>query len=127
MRRFLLLLFFAVLGVALLPACRREERRFSEPASFNGASRVDDEPSTKKSGIVLGPYFRNAWAMGERQRLYSQMNCVGCHGHGGGGMGPPLMDGKWRHGSGATASSARPWRSDQTCAFPTKSCSFRYP
>jgi cytochrome c oxidase cbb3-type subunit 3 len=26
------------------------------------------------------------------------MNCVGCHAHGGGGMGPPLMDNKWRYG-----------------------------
>jgi len=26
------------------------------------------------------------------------MNCVGCHSHGGGGMGPALMDGKWRYG-----------------------------
>ena len=27
-----------------------------------------------------------------------QMNCVGCHSHGGGGMGPPLMDDEWRYG-----------------------------
>jgi cytochrome c oxidase cbb3-type subunit 3 len=26
------------------------------------------------------------------------MNCVGCHSHGGGGMGPPLMDDEWRYG-----------------------------
>ncbi len=26
------------------------------------------------------------------------MNCVGCHSHGGGGMGPALMDAKWRYG-----------------------------
>ena len=26
------------------------------------------------------------------------MNCVGCHSHGGGGMGPALMDGQWRYG-----------------------------
>jgi len=27
------------------------------------------------------------------------MNCVGCHSHGGGGMGPALMDSKWIYGS----------------------------
>ena len=27
------------------------------------------------------------------------MNCVGCHSHGGGGMGPALMDDEWRYGS----------------------------
>jgi cytochrome c oxidase cbb3-type subunit 3 len=26
------------------------------------------------------------------------MNCNGCHSHGGGGMGPPLMDNEWRYG-----------------------------
>jgi cytochrome c oxidase cbb3-type subunit III len=30
--------------------------------------------------------------------LFAQMNCSGCHSHGGGGMGPALMDGKWRYG-----------------------------
>ncbi|WP_333792954.1 c-type cytochrome [Hyphomicrobium sp.] len=33
------------------------------------------------------------------KQLYSAMNCVGCHFHGGGGMGPPLMDTKWIYGS----------------------------
>jgi cytochrome c oxidase cbb3-type subunit 3 len=36
--------------------------------------------------------------MNEGQRLYAQMNCVGCHAHGGGGMGPALMDGRWIYG-----------------------------
>jgi cytochrome c oxidase cbb3-type subunit 3 len=44
-------------------------------------------------------YERNAAALSEGQRLYSAMNCVGCHAHGGGGMGPPLMDDKWIYGS----------------------------
>jgi len=47
---------------------------------------------------VGGPYTDNAWGMGEGQRLYAQMNCLGCHAHGGGGMGPPLMDEKWIYG-----------------------------
>lgn len=33
------------------------------------------------------------------RQLYAAMNCVGCHSHGGGGMGPPLMDDKWIYGS----------------------------
>jgi cytochrome c oxidase cbb3-type subunit 3 len=32
-------------------------------------------------------------------QLYAAMNCVGCHSHGGGGMGPPLMDKTWIYGS----------------------------
>ncbi len=31
-------------------------------------------------------------------QLYNQMNCVGCHFNGGGGIGPPLMDTSWTYG-----------------------------
>lgn len=31
------------------------------------------------------------------------MNCVGCHAHGGGAMGPALMDDEWRYGGSMTA------------------------
>ena len=41
----------------------------------------------------------NANAIAQGQQLYMQMNCVGCHSHGGGGMGPALMDDQWRYGS----------------------------
>ena len=44
-------------------------------------------------------YEENAFHIGEGGRLYKQMNCVGCHANGGGGMGPPLMDDKWIYGA----------------------------
>jgi mono/diheme cytochrome c family protein len=44
-------------------------------------------------------YEKNGWAMSEGKRLFAAFNCVGCHGHGGGGMGPALMDQKWLYGS----------------------------
>jgi cytochrome c oxidase cbb3-type subunit 3 len=44
-------------------------------------------------------YSRNAFALSEGKRLYTYMNCVGCHAHGGGGMGPALMDSLWLYGS----------------------------
>lgn len=83
------LLAFALL---LVGACRREERRFSEPARSKHGDHA-----------ALVRYSEDAWAIGEGQRLFSQMNCVGCHAHGGGGMGPPLMDEKWRYGSSVDA------------------------
>jgi cytochrome c oxidase cbb3-type subunit III len=46
----------------------------------------------------LAAYERNANALSQGQQLYVQMNCVGCHFHGGGGMGPALMDDEWRYG-----------------------------
>jgi cytochrome c oxidase cbb3-type subunit 3 len=47
---------------------------------------------------VKNPYEGNAYALSEGQRLFSAYNCVGCHAHGGGGSGPPLMDDQWIYG-----------------------------
>jgi cytochrome c oxidase cbb3-type subunit 3 len=44
-------------------------------------------------------YEKNGWSMSEGKRLFAAFNCVGCHGHGGGGMGPALMDTKWIYGN----------------------------
>jgi cytochrome c oxidase cbb3-type subunit III len=98
----------ACLALALafnaLAGCRREERRFSGTAYGSGGAagvRIDGTGGAPMPAAdTTGPYDGNAWAMGEGQRLWSQMNCSGCHFHGGGGMGPPLMDGKWRYGAG---------------------------
>jgi cytochrome c oxidase cbb3-type subunit 3 len=43
-------------------------------------------------------YDNNAPAISEGQFLFSKMNCVGCHAHGGGAIGPALMDDEWRYG-----------------------------
>jgi cytochrome c oxidase cbb3-type subunit 3 len=88
--------------LALVPfvgACRREQRRFSEPPA---ASRLRADPSSAPAHdhAMLELYSEDAWAMSEGQRLFSQMNCSGCHSHGGGGaLGPPLMDSQWLYGS----------------------------
>jgi cytochrome c oxidase cbb3-type subunit 3 len=44
------------------------------------------------------PYEGNAWTVAEGRRFYDAYNCAGCHAHGGGGMGPALMDTVWRYG-----------------------------
>ena len=88
--------FVCAVSVSLLSAaCQREERRFSEPPS---ASELRPDPH-RADQQNLERYAQDAWAMSEGQRLYSQMNCGGCHGHGGGGsIGPPLMDSAWLYG-----------------------------
>jgi cytochrome c oxidase cbb3-type subunit 3 len=53
-------------------------------------------PPTKE---VKGPYDANAFAIAEGKRLFEWFNCVGCHFHGGGGIGPALMDDQWIYGS----------------------------
>jgi cytochrome c oxidase cbb3-type subunit 3 len=86
-------------SVFSISACRREERRFSEPPAASRLNRDNrmDNATTGHANLVR--YSEDAWAVSEGQRLFQQMNCAGCHFHGGGGMGPPLMDAKWRYGS----------------------------
>lgn len=96
--------FFTLLCLGVLAACEREERRFRElPAA---TARVNSQrignlvagPVTPDTA-VRDPYAANSYGLSEGQRLYEWMNCVGCHFHGGGGIGPPLMDHKWIYGS----------------------------
>jgi cytochrome c oxidase cbb3-type subunit 3 len=93
----------AILALALL-ACEREERRFREvpPASEpTNAVRVSDlQPGGMMvSDSTYSTYDENAYAISEGKRLFETMNCAGCHFHGGGGIGPPLMDDEWIYGS----------------------------
>jgi cytochrome c oxidase cbb3-type subunit 3 len=93
-------------GLALAAglACERETRRFRELPPTATA-----DTSLRLSPLEAGPpvrqvrvrsaYEDNAYAVSEGKRLFSQFNCVGCHGHGGGAMGPPLMDAEWIYGS----------------------------
>jgi len=93
-------------SVALLAGgCQREERDFS-PGPASGSA-----PATTAMNTVLGEnadagfreqqrrtYEENAYQIAQGQELYSAFNCVGCHAHGGGDVGPALMDEKWIYG-----------------------------
>ena len=119
------------LAALALSACDREERH-SRAKPMGETIPAGESPDTIWPGgavpQTLDPraklYDNNAPAIAEGQTLYTQMNCVGCHSHGGGGMGPPLMDDEWRYGGriqqiAATIAEGRPngmpaWRSKLT-------------
>ena len=77
--------------------------------------RSTPEQSTTPGGVVLtslqpggappnisgtlAQYQENAYAINEGKRLYDSYNCTGCHAHGGGAIGPALMDERWIYGS----------------------------
>ena len=67
----------------LLGGCEREQRDFHTPP-----------PSDPKGDH----YQRSAYDVQQGKRLFSWMNCVGCHAHGGGAIGPALMDSHWIYG-----------------------------
>jgi cytochrome c oxidase cbb3-type subunit 3 len=84
--------------------CKREERRFTEwppTATADGSVReVQLQPGpTVAHAATRSAYEGNAYAVSEGKRLFGQFNCTGCHFHGGGGIGPPLMDDEWIYGS----------------------------
>lgn len=99
MTRELLLLLCAATSSVGASACDRERRHFTGPPREERLLQRGESIAASDRD-QLHEYGDNAWAMAEGQRLFSQMNCVGCHAHGGGGMGPPLMDARFRYGAG---------------------------
>src|SRR5215203_1690588 len=92
------------LTIAVLISCEREERGFRvEPPHadrINSKRMTTLQPGeTIPQQVVVNEYEGNAYALGEGKRLFSQMNCTGCHANGGGAIGPALMDDKWIYGS----------------------------
>jgi cytochrome c oxidase cbb3-type subunit III len=96
--------WFLFVSAFLLFSCEREERTLvikppsAQQASLPQVSDLVPGPNHKTAPSVPNPDENNSWAMAEGKRLYEAFNCVGCHAHGGGGMGPPLMDEKWIYG-----------------------------
>jgi len=94
----------ALLGILLLSACERENRRFQEnpPTATPTATAVVVSDLQPGPAMVIpsveAPYDDNAWAVSEGKSLFNSMNCSGCHFQGGGGIGPPLMDEEWIYG-----------------------------
>lgn len=90
----------AVVGCAVaLAGCEREARRFRQAATTASPpldSRVSEVQGTARTASA--PYEGNAWSVAQGKRLFVWFNCNGCHGQGGGGMGPALMDDKWLYG-----------------------------
>jgi cytochrome c oxidase cbb3-type subunit III len=84
-----------------ITGCEREKRPFNEPREAREAPAVARTSHQAQGSRVPAdsPYRRNAWGIAEGKRLFSAYNCVGCHSHGGGGMGPALMDSEWIYGS----------------------------
>src|SRR4051812_9204883 len=108
----LLIAFLLICSIS----CKREERSFhvappfaqmSQNIPYNNRVRPGP-PATSTSSTTLPidveraspepqgeQFIHNAQALSDGQTLYAAYNCSGCHAHGGGGMGPPLLDNKW--------------------------------
>ena len=92
-------------AIAALSSCSREDRILRQPPSANDTlNTVQISGLNPGANLIPTPpnsnmYQESAYAVSEGQKLYEAYNCVGCHAHGGGGIGPPLMDRNWIYGS----------------------------
>jgi cytochrome c oxidase cbb3-type subunit 3 len=88
----------------LLSACEREDRDFDAEASKEEKVAVSTlapggEPPQGAVNEEARKLEGNAFAISQGKKLLTWFNCSGCHGNGGGGSGPALMDDKWTYGS----------------------------
>jgi cytochrome c oxidase cbb3-type subunit III len=89
----------AALAMLALAACQRERRPFHDSPPEASVAAESAKATRSDSGVSRqGPYGENAYALNDGKRLFAVFNCMGCHSHGGGGMGPPLMDSAWIYG-----------------------------
>lgn len=92
-----------LLLMLVLENCKREERALvaqPPPTVETQRSRYEVKVASNGESARVRMWFdQNSWSMAQGKQLYDAYNCVGCHAHGGGGMGPPLMDEKWIYGS----------------------------
>lgn len=97
-------LLLLLLCLPSFAGCKREERGFRVAPPAADKVQVNSTSDLRPAGgstpaQVKNDYEENAYAVSEGQHLFISFNCVGCHAHGGGGMGVPLMDNKWIYGS----------------------------
>ena len=93
------------LALPLALGCQREKRTYDDQSPAVEQAPEHVVQSDLHPGLVPAPqsisnkYEESAYAASEGQKLFAQYHCSGCHFHGGGGIGPPLMDEDWIYGS----------------------------
>lgn len=81
--------------------CRRADETRPIPPSIVYESHVRAGGADPPAGKLANPLIRNAQVIKDGEKLFSSMNCDGCHGSGAlGWVGPSLVDGRWRYEAG---------------------------
>ncbi len=111
---------FTMVTACLVAACGQEEPQAtpseSKSAETRDTGRDADQNAERVPAIAQVPFAPGGTEPVREQskgmravmddpeqiaaggQLYLAMNCVGCHSHGGGGMGPALIDDVWIYG-----------------------------
>jgi cytochrome c oxidase cbb3-type subunit III len=102
------ILLTAVIVIAgFVAACEREDRPLrsdpvlnenKEAVALSSTAPGPGAPVEYKTG-TRSEYEKIAFHVSQGKKLFTWYNCSGCHGNGGGGSGPALMDDVWIYGS----------------------------
>ncbi|HET9161370.1 MAG TPA: cytochrome c [Caulobacteraceae bacterium] len=96
-------LFALGAALVLVTACHRETRTLkATPESGPQSVTVSELFPGGAPATVVDPHAReyegNAYHISNGQKYYKWFNCNGCHGNGGGAIGPAFIDPDWRYG-----------------------------
>ena len=101
-----LTLAFGLYAVSALAGCDQDKRAAAQdsPVSeavpqsvvVSGLFPAEGKPPAPDAEGLR--YVSDPQAIAEGKRLFGWYNCSGCHFHGGGGIGPALMDQNWIYG-----------------------------
>ncbi|MGH8235560.1 MAG: c-type cytochrome [Steroidobacteraceae bacterium] len=87
----------ALLAIAALSGAA--EQGTPPPPAVSYDEHVSAGGVPPPAGELRNPYAGNAETAKAGERLFTSINCDGCHGGGGTGfVGPSLADGRWRYG-----------------------------
>ncbi len=80
----------------MIAGCNRGDNL---PPSVRYAEHVSAGGNAPPAGELSSPFANDSSAVPDGARIFSTMNCDGCHGAGATGwVGPSLVDGRWRYG-----------------------------
>jgi cytochrome c(L) len=93
------LILAMMLGEQWTPAAQEQTKpkgpeEQKQPQDAPRASTAQNQQGPKKRN----PFTGNAEAIAQGRMIWMQSGCNGCHGMGGGGMGPSVMDDAWKWG-----------------------------
>jgi cytochrome c oxidase cbb3-type subunit 3 len=79
-------------------------RDASPPPSVRYVQHLAAGGALPPGDSLVNPYAKEPRSSAEGEKLFSAMNCDGCHGGGAvGWVGPSLTDGRWRYGGADAA------------------------
>jgi cytochrome c oxidase cbb3-type subunit 3 len=85
--------------LAAVAACERSDAG-GTPGSVRYPNHVAAGGNQPPAGEIKNPLTSDSTAVADGGKIFSTMNCDGCHGGGATGwVGPSLVDGRWRYGS----------------------------